>query len=163
MHPSHSLLGVSVLMLLALPGCSLVEGLQERQALAKAEFSFERIELVSADVPLLTADPKADFKLVLRVYNPNTITARLDQLTYTALMEGEQVATGTTGDAFAVSPKATNDLTLPLTFHYSQLPASALNAIQKRGATFGLQGTSTMNTPIGSLALPFAVTKQATF
>lgn len=160
---NYAPLGAALIMLMAATGCSLVEGLQERQALAKAEFSFERVELVNADIPLLTADPKADLKLVLRVRNPNTITARLDQVAYTALMEGAMVATGSLGEAFAVSPNATNDLTLPITLHYTALPASALGALQKRAATFALQGTSMMNTPIGSLALPFTVTKHTTF
>ena len=148
---------------MSLTGCSLIQGLQEQLALTKASFSFERVDLVSADVPLLTPDPKADLNLVLRVQNPNPITARLDQMQYTVSMEGNPVATGSTGDGFSVSPNATSDLVLPLSLHYSILPSAVVEAIQKRSALFDLQGTSMMDTPIGSLALPFTLTKQENF
>ena len=52
-------------------GCDGLMGfIAERQAITKAEFNFDRVELQSLDVPLLTPDPKAHLRVVLKVAKP---------------------------------------------------------------------------------------------
>lgn len=145
-------------------GCDGLMGfIAERQAITKAEFSFDRVELQSLDIPLLTPDPKAHLRVVLKVANPNAITARLDRLDYTIFLEGTQVGAGTMTDDFSVEAGASRELVLPLAIPYQGLPEPALKAIQARRAAMTLKGTSQIDTPLGRLNYPVETSYTANF
>lgn len=152
---------------LALPvvlgGCGVADFLAERQAIARAQFEFARAELVGADVPFLTPDAGADLKLVLKVTNPNPITARLDRLDYDVFLEGAKVGAGSMTQDFAVSANASKELTIPVHVPYQGLPDAALKAIQARRAAVRVAGTSHLSTPLGGIAYPVEVSHTTTF
>lgn len=157
---------VSFLLAIALPvlgGCDAVGFIAERQAIARAQFEFERAELVSADVPFLAPEAGADMTVVLEVTNPNPLTARLDRLDYELFLEGSRVGTGTMARDFAVAPGATEELSLPVHIPYQGLPEAALKAIQARRADLKVTGTSHLSTPFGALAFPVEVRHATTF
>ncbi|MBO9541452.1 LEA type 2 family protein [bacterium] len=153
------LLGTSVLA-----GCSGVpDFIAERQAIAKAEFSFDRVELQHMDIPVITPNAKADLRVILKVKNPNAVTARLDRLDYEVFMEGHSVGTGAMTEDFSVEPGGTKELSLPVAVPYANLPQPALQALLARRAQFRLKGISHVSTPLGRIDYPFEVEHTATF
>jgi LEA14-like dessication related protein len=138
----------------ALSGCGLTDYIAQRAAIAKADFKFDHVALTSADIPFVTPDAKANLQVVLNVTNPNPVTARLDRLDYTLLMEGSQVGAGATSEDFAVDPGATKPLTLSLAIPYLGLPQLVIDALQKRQATFTLNGTSHLKATIAGVDIP---------
>ncbi|HEY9856783.1 MAG TPA: LEA type 2 family protein [Stenomitos sp.] len=156
-----------LLFALALPmtvsGCDALGFLAERQAIARAQFDFARAELAGADVPFLTPDSGADLRIVLKVTNPNPLTARLDKLDYDVFLEGTKVGTGTMAQDFAVDANTSKELTLPVHVPYQGLPEAALKAIQARQAALRVAGTSHLSTPLGTLSYPIEVSRTATF
>lgn len=157
-------LAVSLTLIPALCACDgLMTLIAERQAITKAEFAFERVELKSLDLPLLSPDPKATLNVVLKVTNPNGITARLDRLDYTLFLEGAQVGEGAMTDDFAVEPRSSRELVLPVSIPYEGLPAPAWSAIQNGRAAMTLKGASQINTPLGRLSYPVEASYTADF
>lgn len=155
--------GMLVLIAVGLGGCDLAQGVAERQAITKAEFAFDHVELKRLDLPLLTPDAGVGLDLFLSVKNPNPVTARLDRLDYTVLLNDANFAAGSMTQDFSVPAGATASLVLPLTVPYTALPQSALSALEKRAATFTLNGTSHLTTPFGEIGFPVSVSKPMTF
>jgi LEA14-like dessication related protein len=157
-------LAATLTLIPVLVGCDGLMGfIAERQAISKAEFAFERIELQSLDIPYLTPNAQAHMRVVLKVSNPNPITARLDRLDYTFFLEGAQVGEGAMTDDFAVDAGATRELVLPLSIPYQGLPDPALKAIQARRAAMTLKGHSQIDTPLGRLSYPAEASKTLEF
>ncbi len=157
-------LAAALALVPTLAACDGLMGfIAERQAITKAEFAFDRVELQSLDIPLITPDPKANLKVVLKVTNPNAITARLDRLDYTFFLEGTQVGEGAMTDDFSVEAGSSRELVLPLSIPYQGLPQPALTAIQNRRAAMTLKGTSQIATPLGRLSYPVETSYTATF
>lgn len=158
---------ISLMVAFALPtvlaGCDAVGFLAERQAIARAQFAFERAELVGADVPFLSPEAGADLNIVLAVTNPNPITARLDRLDYDVFLEGAKVGAGTMAQDFAVAAGARKELAIPVHIPYQGLPDAALKAIQARRAALRVAGTSHLSTPLGAISYPVEVSHTTSF
>lgn len=146
-----------------LPGCSALDFIASRAAIAKANFSFDHVALQSADIPLVTPNASVSLQLYVNVQNPNPITASLDAFDYTLLLENQQVATGSLPQAFSVDTGATSQLVLPVTIPYANLPQAVLTALLARKADFTLQGTSHITTPLGVLSFPVSISATETF
>lgn len=145
-----------------LAGCEgLMDFIAQRQALAKAEFAFDRVEVQSLDVPYLTPDASAHLRVVLKVSNPNATPARLDRLDYEFFLEGSKVGEGAMTDDFSVEAQAARELVLPLSIPYQGLPEPALKAIQARRAAMTLKGHSRIATPLGNLSYPVSASYTA--
>lgn len=145
-------------------GCDgLMNFIAERQAITKAEFAFDRVELQSLDIPLINPDPKANLRVVLKVTNPNQTKARLDRLDYTIFLEGTQVGQGAMTDDFSVEAGSSRELVLPLAIPYQGLPEPALKAIMAKRAAMMLKGTSQIDTPLGRLSYPVETSYTANF
>lgn len=142
---------------LTLVGCGLLGEVAQRAALAQAKFSLQQLTLVNADVPFLTPDAKANFRVDVGVSNPNAIPAQLDKLDYTIDLDGTQVGTGSLDQGFSVAPDATGTLTLPVSVPYAGLPQALISAIQSRHATVTLAGTSHLNFSVAGVAVPLDV------
>lgn len=158
---------IPLMLALAVPvlaaGCDAANFLAERQAITRASFEFGRAELKGADVPFVSPDAGADLDIVLKVTNPNPITARLDRLDYQVFLEGGQVGTGSMTQDFAVAAGASKELVLPVHIPYQGLPEAGLQAIQARRAAMRVAGTSHLSTPLGALSYPVEVSHTTTF
>lgn len=155
--------GLALMAPMALGGCDAIGFLAERQAIARAQFEFARAELKGADVPFLSPEAGADMDIVLKVTNPNPITARLDRLDYDVFLEGAKVGAGRMTQDFAVAASSSRELVLPVHIPYQGLPDAALKAIQARRAAMRVAGTSHLSTPLGALSYPVEVSHTTTF
>lgn len=161
----HSLIAAMLLVNAPtwLAGCGTQRFVDERRAIAQATFEFDRVRLERADIPFVSPNAGADLTVVLRVTNPNPITARLDRLDYTLFIEDAPVGTGLFPGGFAVEPSQTAELSLPLSLLYDSLPSVALQAFQTREANVAVQATSHISTPFGTLDYPVALQRRVTF
>lgn len=140
-----------------LPGCELLTGFVERQAISKAEFSFNRAEFSRVDIPFITPNAKIEFKVVLGVKNPNPVAAVLDKFDYQLLLQDQTVSTGAMGTDFRVAAGSNQEMVLPFSITYDSLTRPILDAIQAREVAVGVKGVSHLSTPIGTLDFPMQV------
>lgn len=158
------MLALSLVVTPMIAGCDgVLDFIAQRQAISRAEFAFERVELQHADIPFVTPGAKADMRIVLRVKNPNPITARLDRLDYRFFLEGTQVGEGNMTEDFSVDAGATRELVLPVSIPYTGLPEPVLKAIQARRAAMTLKGTSHLDTPLGRIEYPVETSYTSSF
>ena len=146
----------------ALGGCEVMNAVMQRAALAKADFSLERVALLAADLPF-TPNAKADMQVVLGIANPNDIAVLLDKLDYELFLQGVRVGTGATGGDFSVDPGAKKELALTVAVPYAGLPQAVLTAITQRKADVAFKGISHLKTPLLTLDYPVEVTKTLSF
>jgi LEA14-like dessication related protein len=146
-----------------LAGCGTGRAIEERKAIAQATFAFDRVTVERADIPFTSPDAGADLQVVLRVTNPNDITARLDRMDYQVFIEDAAVGTGLFPGGFAVEPGQTAELALPLTIRYTSLPGTVMQAIQARKGNVTVQGTSHISTAFGTLDYPITLQRHVTF
>ena len=145
---------VSALLLVAV-GCQAGDQLAQRAAMANVSYAYDKVEVARIDVPLLTADPRAELRLTLTVRNP--IAATLDPLSYDVFIEGTKVGTGKTAETFTVPAGATSPLVLPISVPYANLPGAALQAVLNRRILLGVKGTSHVTTPVGTIDVPLEI------
>ncbi|MFN3431514.1 MAG: LEA type 2 family protein [Candidatus Sericytochromatia bacterium] len=146
-----------------LPGCGANSFVAERQAIAQARFEVDHVVLRRADVPWVSPEAGADVEVVLKVTNPNAVTAKLDRLDYTLLVEGQPVGSGATTSDFQVPANGTALLALPVSIRYQGLPSVVLDALQQRAANITVRGVSHLATPLGRLDYPLEINHRATF
>lgn len=164
MRPIRLALVAAMALPFTLSGCTgLTDFIAERQAITRAEFSFERVELQHADIPLVTPNAKADLRVILKVKNPNSVTARLDRLDYEVYLEGTKVGSGAMTDDFSVPAGASKELPLPVAVPYAGLPEPALQAILARRAKIRVTGVSHVSTPLGRIDYPIDLEHTTTF
>lgn len=164
MRPLRLALVAALALPAALAGCTgLPDFIAERQAITKAEFSFERVELQHMDIPVVTPNAKADMRVILKVKNPNAVTARLDRLNYEVYLEGYQVGTSAMTEDFSVPAGASKELPLQVAVPYAGLPEPALQAILARRAQIRVKGVSHVSTPLGRIDYPVDLQHTTTF
>lgn len=144
-------------------GCGSSGFVAEHQAIAQAQFALDHVTLRRADVPFVSPNAGADLDIVLKVTNPNTVTAKLDRLDYQLFVEGQPVGEGATTSDFSVPGGASQLLTVPISVTYAGLPSVALDAVRNRAADVKLQGTSHLATPLGRIDYPVTIERQVTF
>lgn len=144
-------------------GCALANMFNERAAFTKVGFSYDRAELVRADIPLVTPDAKAHMKVTLNVANPNTIAATLDSLDYDLYLEGVKVGSGVMSESFSVPAGESKKLVVPISVPYAGLPSAAMQAILNRRVLMTLKGTGHIDTPLGKFDYPIELTQTVTF
>lgn len=152
---------LALMVVPGLSGCGLLSALVERQAIAKAEFSFKRAEFSRMDIPFVTPDARVEFKVILGVKNPNPVAAVLDRLDYEIRLQDSPVGAGQMTDDFRVAAGGTEELVLPVSVKYDSLARPALEtlqaALEAREIGLGVWGTSHLATPIGTLDFPVQV------
>lgn len=144
-------------------GCALADMFNQRAAFSQVGFSYDRAELVSTDIPLITPDAKAHLQVTLNVTNPNTIAATLDSLDYDVYLEGTKVGSGVIRDTFSVPAGESKKLVVPISVPYAGLPNAVMQAIMNRRLLMTLKGTGHIDTPIGKFDYPVELTQTFAF
>lgn len=144
-----------------LSGCELLAGFVERQAITKAEFSFNRAEFSRIDIPFITPNAKVAFNVVLGVKNPNPVAAVLDKFDYEMFLQDQSVGTGALPKDFRVEAGGSQEMVLPFAITYDSLAKPVLDsiqaALQSKEIGVGVKGVSHLSTPIGTLDFPMQV------
>lgn len=146
------------------PGCTdLGQQITGRLAVTQLQYAFDKFELIRADIPLITPNASADVLITLKATNPNAVAAMLDRMSFDLLLDGTKVGTGTLINGISVAANTTQPVAIQVNVPYNGLPATAMTALQNRRALVGLQGTSTIATPLGNIGIPVSLQQSVTF
>ena len=137
-------------MILVLGGLAYYE-FMKREALKSCEVKLADVHVKSIGLA------SATLEVSLSIYNPNSITATLDRVTYSLYANGIYLGDGTLSRT-DIPPGSTITVSAPFTLSYS----GALSVLWSRFTTGGevtwrVKGTAYFDTPLGSLTIPFDI------
>ncbi len=113
-----------------------------RKAIANADFKLDHIDVTHFDEPYSSPHAPFQMNVVLNVTNPDTITAKIDRLDFTLSADGYKVAAGSVTEPLSIAPGATEQLTVPVTVLYADLPEAAKAALEDRQAVIKVDATA---------------------
>ena len=144
---------VLALVTLSMSGCA---ALQQSLKIVNPSYS-----LRSVDPHLnLAVPPSMDFDLTVGVDNPNAVGLRLDQFDFNLLVNGNNIANGTTFDRIQIPARGVGDVRLRTHVSYDNVKAifrEVADLIQGNRARYEIRGNAAYNTPVGRLTFPVSV------
>jgi LEA14-like dessication related protein len=142
-----------IVVAVAVGGFYIYSEIQKRQALKNVEVSISDIEVVDVGI---TA---AKLNVKLQLHNPNTVTATLDRADYTLYGNDIYVGNGEITEKVDIPAGATRTVTSPFDLSYSGAVQSVWTYIVSGGKiTWRVIGTAYIDTPLGTLTVPFNCT-----
>jgi LEA14-like dessication related protein len=144
-----------VVLIIAAAGAGfyIFSEVQKRQALSDVEVSL--VDVVVKDVGISTAS--LDIKL--KFSNPNDVVATLDRATYSVYGNETYVGDGEILEKVDVPPRADKTVTTPFELSYIGAAQVVRDYLTQGGhITWKLKGVAYIDTPLGTLTVPFEVT-----
>lgn len=139
---------------LSMSGCSALPGLN----IVNPSYSLRGVDPhLNLAVP-----PSMDFDLTVGVDNPNPVGLRLDQFDFDLLVNGNNIAYGTTFDRVQIPARGYGDVRLRTHVTYDNAKAifrQVADLIQGNRARYELRGNAAYDTPVGRLTFPVSVTR----
>jgi LEA14-like dessication related protein len=146
----RSLLVLLALSVVTLSGCATLKKLFK-----KPTVTFKTARLSSASLSDATVD------VIYEVRNPNTFGLSLSKVDYAFFVEGKQVVAGSPRKGLQLKAKDSNDLVFPANVKFADIVPVVETFLNKDHATFRVQGSVGIETPIG--VLPFSLDHEGTF
>ncbi len=140
-------------VLIAVFACIAYYEYSKREALRACEISLADVRVRSVGLT------SASLEIVLRIYNPNTITATLDRVDYSVYANGVYLGYGSITNRVDIPPGSTAYVSSPFELSYS----GALKTIWEYLISGGklewrIKGVAHIDTPLGALNIPFDIT-----
>jgi len=143
---------VLALVTLSLSGCAALQNLH----IVNPSYS-----LRSVDPHLnLAVPPSMDFDLTVGVDNPNAVGLRLDQFDFNLLVNGNNIANGTTFDRVQIPARGIGDVRLRTHVTYENVRSifhEVADLIQGNRARYEIRGNAAYDTPVGRMTFPVSV------
>jgi len=140
------------LVTLSLSGCSALQNLH----IINPTYSLRNVDPhLNLAVP-----PSMDFDLTVGVDNPNPVGLRLDQFDFNLLVNGNNIANGTTYDRVQIPARGAGDVRLRTHVSYDNVKAifrQVADLIQGNRARYEVRGNAAYDTPVGRLTFPVSV------
>ena len=144
-------IALSVLTL-SISGCSALQNLN----IVNPSYSLRAVDPhINLAIP-----PSMDFDLTVGVDNPNAVGLRLDQFDFNLLVNGNNIANGTTFDRIQIPARGLGDVRLRTHVSYDSARAifqQVVNLIQGNRARYEIRGNAAYDTPVGRLTFPVSV------
>ena len=108
----------------------------------------------------LAIPPSMDFDVTVGVDNPNPVGLRLDQFDFNLLVNGNNIANGTTFDRIQIPARGLGDVRLRTHVSYDNAKAifhEVEELIQGNRARYEIRGNAAYDTPVGRLTFPVSV------
>ena len=108
----------------------------------------------------LALPPSMDFDLTVGVDNPNAVGLRLDQFDFNLLVNGNNIANGTSFDRIQIPARGIGDVRLRTHVSYDNAKAifrEVADLIQGNRARYEIRGNAAYDTPVGRLTFPVSV------
>lgn len=132
--------------------CVSCAAIQER--LAIRECTFDLVSVTPHDFTF--DDVTVDFKI--KADNPNTIDAVLDKFTYTFLVNGTDVFSGTTGKGITIPQQGTTDFVTSMVLDYAQLSQTVIEVLKTQQASYLIEARAYVHTILGDISYPVEIT-----
>jgi LEA14-like dessication related protein len=142
---------VVVLLLLTVAGVAYYE-YAKREALRSCQISI-------ADVSVKSLGPTSTrLEIKLNIYNPNSIPATLDRASYSLYANEVYLGNGTITRKYDIPPGSTVTIVTPFELSYPGALQTIWSYITKGGkAVWRMKGTAYIDTPLGTLSIPFDI------
>ncbi|MBC7119971.1 MAG: LEA type 2 family protein [Candidatus Methanosuratus sp.] len=111
------------------------------------------VELVGVNVESIGTTAVV-LELNWSIYNPNSVTATMDNATYTIFANNITLGNGV-APGIAVPPGENSTLVTDLEVAYEDAFEAIWSALEAGNVTWRLNGTAYFNTPLGALDVPF--------
>lgn len=146
----RSLFVLLALSVVTLSGCATLKKLFKKPAV-----TFKTARLSSASLSDATVD------VVYEVRNPNTFGLSLAKVDYAFFVEGKQVVAGSPRKGLQLKARDSSELVFPANVKFADIVPVVETFLTKDQATFRVQGSVGIDTPIG--VLPFSLDREGTF
>jgi len=152
--------GAIALIVLCVVGCFayfyVYKPIRQREALKDVKISLKDVRVKRIGFTSATLDIRLEF------YNPNSeITATLDRADYSLYGNNIYLGDGKITERVDIPPRGTRTVSTPFELSYSGAIKVVWDYLTKGGhITWRLVGTAYIDTPLGTLAVPFDLTKQ---
>ena len=100
-----------------------------------------------------------DFKLAIRITNPNGVDVVFDKLGFDFLVNENQIFSGLAEKQMTIPNNKSAVLEHTITISYLKVASSIIKAIRDREAKYRLRGKAYFNTPVGELSFPVDIVK----
>jgi LEA14-like dessication related protein len=144
-------IGLAVLTL-SLSGCSTLQNLH----IINPSYSLRNVDPhINLAIP-----PSMDFDLTVGVDNPNPVGLRLDQFDFNLLVNGNNIANGTTYDRIQIPARGLGDVRVRTHVSYDNAKAifhQVADLIQGNRARYEIRGNAAYETPVGRMIFPVSV------
>lgn len=146
------MLTMLAMLTLSLSGCSTLQSLD----IVNPTYSLRNVDPhLNLAVP-----PSMDFDLTVGVDNPNPVSLRLDRFDFNLLVNGNNLANGTTFDRVAIPARGLGDVRVRTHVSYDNAKAifhEVTALIQGNRAHYEIRGNAEYDTPVGRLRFPVSV------
>lgn len=137
---------------LSLSGCSTLQNLN----IVNPTYSLRNVDPhLNLAIP-----PSMDFDLTVGVDNPNPVGLRLDQFDFNLLVNGNNIANGTTYDRVQIPARGFGDVRVRTHVSYDNAKAifrEVQDLIQGNRARYEIRGNAAYDTPVGRMNFPVSV------
>jgi len=127
---------------------------EQRKALQNVEISFDGVGNVD---PGLTS---ARLDLVLRMYNPNDITATLDRADFDLWGNENYLGNGVINKRVDIPPFASRTVHTDFELDYGGIGSLIWSTLTASNMTWRIAGTAYYDTPLGTIDIPFDLTQR---
>jgi len=142
-------IAVVVVGILIFSGFYVFSEYQKRVALQNCEISLADVRVASIGLT------SAKLEVVLRIYNPNDVTATLDRIDYELYGNGEFLGNGEFIRRVEIPPHSSKLVSSYFTLDYTGALKTVWSAIKKGDVVWKIKGITHIDTPIGTLDIPF--------
>ena len=133
-----------------LSGCALLSELLT-EVFQKPNFHFKNVALHSASLAGINLDT------VWQLDNPNTVGLSLAAVDYALFIDDKQVVAGTPQKGLQIPAKGSTELTFPAEIKFLDIVPAIEALLTKDSATWKVEGSIGLQTPIGIVSFPLAV------
>jgi len=146
------IVAVVIVGILLLGGFYIFSEYEKREALKNCEISLADVRIVSIGLT------SAKLEVVLRIYNPNDVTATLDHIDYELYGNGEFLGNGEFIRRVDIPPHSSRLVSSYFTLDYTGALKAIWSALKKGDIMWKIKGVAHIDTPIGILNIPFEKT-----
>ena len=133
-----------------LSGCALLSELLT-EVFQKPTFRFKNVAVHNASLAGLSLDT------VWQLDNPNTVGISLAAVDYALFVDDKQVVAGTPQKGLQIPANGATELTFPAEIKFLDLVPALETMLTKETATWRVEGSIGVQTPIGLLSFPIAM------
>ena len=125
----------------------------QRRILEDIEISFSRVQIHDIGFEGTKLD------IMLKMYNPNDITATLDKVDYDLWFNNNLLGSGTTNEKLDIPPFESKNAKTNFDLSFSGASTSIISAITEDKTVWRLSGIAYYDTIFGTLEIPFDISK----
>jgi LEA14-like dessication related protein len=144
---------IIVVIAVAALGIFGYQQVQQREALKNIQMSVDGVKVESINLS------SATLNFTLRITNPNTNAATIDRTDYTVIINNVTLGSGQNLEKVTIPAGGSVVIPQPFTVSYSGAARTVWSTITQGGADWNLVGTAYFDSFLGTVSVPYNVTR----